>query len=164
MHTIKELDSSRPIFVVVDSIAALQPAMALDTELDDYNMRVNMERSQFLSRTLPRWQTFAKNYTAWMVFINQIRVKPGVSFGNPEYTPAGNAMDHYCHVMIKLRRKGTKLEGKGNTLGIGGYMVNEKNKAGGGSTEGRLCSYRVKFALKPRKMWKFAEIKKKDDE
>lgn len=166
MTVIKRIDKDRPIFLVVDSVAALQTEMAVALGLTDQNMRANSDRAIFLSQMLPKWTSLAKNYTAWMFFINQIRVKPGVMFGNPEYSPGGSALEHYCHVIALIRRKsGTKttIKGKRITKHISGYMVNTKNKAGGGSEEGLLCSYDMDL-LKGVCSYGYFEKKKKDEE
>lgn len=144
MAAVKRADKDRPLFVIVDSVAALQTEMAVVLGLTENNMRSNNDRAMFLSNALPRWTSLAKNYTAWMFFINQLRTKPGVMFGNPEYSPGGYALEHFCHVIALIRRKsGTKITHKGKriTKHISGYMINTKNKAGGGSEEGLLCSY-----------------------
>lgn len=161
---IKEEYPDRPIFIVLDSVANLQTEMAVDLGLTDQNMRSKQDRAQFLSMALPRWVSLCKNYTMWFVLINQIRTNPTAMFTNPEYSPGGAAMDHNCHVMISMRRKGKGLEGEGDSLRIGGYMVNEKNKAGGGSEQSRTCLYKVELNKPHRKMWTFAKLKKKKAE
>lgn len=166
MKAVKLADKDRPIFVVVDSVANLQTEYAVEQGLSELNMRSNMDRAIFLSSALPRWVSLAKNYTAWMFFINQIRTKPGVMFGNPEYSPGGGALEHNCHVMALIRRKsGTKITHKGKkiTKHISGYMINTKNKAGGGSEEGLLCSYDMDL-LKGVCSYGYLEAKKKKEE
>jgi RecA/RadA recombinase len=158
MHAIKEADPDRPIFVIVDSIANLQPEMAIEAGLTEDNMRTNNERALFLGKALPRWVSFGKNYTMWIMLINQIRTRPGVVMGNPEYSPGGNALDHNCHVMGQIRRKSGVEEKDGTVTGISGYMVNSKNKAGGGSVENQICSYKVNLRLG---VFKFGFLKRK---
>jgi RecA/RadA recombinase len=165
MKVVKSIDKDRPIFLVVDSVAALRTEMAVTLGLADQNMRANSDRAIFLSNTLPEWTSLAKNYTAWIFFINQIRVKPGVMFGSPEYSPGGSALEHYCHVIALIRRKsGTKITHKGKkiTKHISGYMINTKNKAGGGSEEGLLCSYDMDL-LKGICSYGYLEAKKKEE-
>lgn len=162
MHVIKEQTPDRPIFVVVDSIANLQTEMSVDLGLSEQHARAKLDRSEFLGRALPRWVNYAHNYTMWIVLINQIRVNPMKLFGNPEYSPGGNALEHNCHVQIGMRRKGEGLEGEGENVKIGGYMFNIKNKAGGGSVQSRKALYTVWFARKFASMWKFAKMKNKE--
>ncbi len=85
MKEVKLKDPDRPIFVALDSVANIQTAMSGGTH-EEKNMRTSLDRALFLSGALPKWQTLAYNFTAWIFFINQIRTKPG-GFGDPEVFP-----------------------------------------------------------------------------
>lgn len=130
----KKIEPDRPIFVALDSVANVQTAMSGGTH-EEKNMRTSMDRALFLSGALPKWQTLAYNFTAWMFFINQIRTRPGVTFGDPEYSPAGNAFEHNAHVRIKMRpfKRGLIMDDNDDVVGARGTITNIKNKAGGKS-------------------------------
>lgn len=153
----KAQDKKRKFVVIIDSIANLQTEMVVDKGATDQNMRSNMDRAQFLGNVLPRWIHLAKNYTMWVFLINQVRTNPAVLFGDNEYSPGGKALDHNAHVMIKIRRKGEGLD----KHAFAGYFKNVKNKAGGGSEESQMCSYRVDLTKKGDKIFSFGKIKEK---
>ena len=73
MKEVKIKDPERPIFLALDSIANVQTAMSSGTN-EEKNMRTNLDRAIFLlSGVLPKWQTLAYNFTAWMCLINQAK-------------------------------------------------------------------------------------------
>lgn len=148
---------NRPIFVAVDSVANLQTALSAGTH-EEKNMRTALDRAIFLSGALPKWQTLAFNFTAWIVFINQIRTKPG-GFGDPEYSPGGNALEHNAHVVAKMRpvkiKKQRGVETEDGIIRAIGSLENTKNKAGGKSKMGYKCGYSVDFTLRGSRMWNF---------
>jgi len=162
MMAVKEVDQDRPIVCIIDSIAFLQTESQIAAGETNNNMRTNLDRAQFLGSALPRWVSLAKNYTMWVLAINQIRVNPSVMFGNPEYSPGGSALEHACHIMGGMRRKGGTEDEDGKAARIKGYMVNAKNKAGGGSVEGEMCNYTLDFNKPYNKMWKFSPHEKKE--
>jgi len=159
MKELKAMHPERPIFVALDSIANLQTSLSAGTH-EEKNMRTALDRAIFLSGALPKWQTLAYNFTAWIVFINQIRTKQGVVFGDPEYSPGGNSLEHNAHVRVRMRpfKKGVIKDDSENVVGIRGSITNIKNKAGGGSKMGRKCGYSANFRVKGSKMWDFFEF------
>ncbi len=133
-------------FVIFDSIANIQTLLAIQAGATDRNMRVNVDRAQFLSNNLPRWASLAYNYNAQIHFINQLRTKPGVAFGDPNYTPGGNAVPFTASIQVRVGRiKNGKVTQAGKIIGIQGWMRNEKNKAGGGSLEGEEAAFKIKW-------------------
>lgn len=159
IHMIKKDYPDRPIFWVVDSIANLVTEAEQDAGFTESNMRTNNDRPMFLSKALPKMVTLGVNYDMWMFCINQVRTKPGVMFGDPTYTPGGNALEHNCHVQARMgRSKKFSLEVNGRTVRIGGIIKNIKNKAGGMSIEGKQCSYSVSFRKPTKKMWQFRSV------
>ena len=165
-HWVKEKWPERPIFVYLDSIANLKTAMQVDAGTTDTNMRTNQDRAQFLSKTLPDWVTWAANYDMWVFLINQIRTKPGVMFGNPDYTPGGKALEHNCHSQVWMSRvKGGKLLKNGQQIGLKGKAVNVKNKVGGGSKEGMISGYKINWMRSnPEKQWTYLSVKDTEKE
>jgi recombination protein RecA len=94
--------------VVVDSVAALTPRAELEGEMGDSHVglqaRLMSQALRKLAGTINKTQTTA-------VFINQLREKVGVMFGNPEVTPGGRALKFYASVRLDIRRIETLKEG-----------------------------------------------------
>ena len=99
--------------IVVDSVAALVPRAEIEGEMGDSHMGLQARlMSQAMRKLTP---TIAQTSTA-VIFINQLREKVGVVFGNPEVTPGGRALKFYSSVRIEIRRvesvkKGTEITG-----------------------------------------------------
>lgn len=159
MKEIKSSEPDRPIFVALDSVANIQTALSSGTH-EEKNMRTNLDRAIFLSGALPKWQTLAFNFTAWVFFINQIRTKQGVVFGDPTYSPGGNALEHNAHVRIRMKpvKKGVVMDENNAVIGVRGSITNIKNKSGGGSKMYCKCGYKADFKRHGSKMWKFFDI------
>jgi len=96
--------------VVVDSVAALTPKAEIEGEMGDSHMGLQARLMSQAMRKLT--SVIAKSKTS-LIFINQIRMKIGVMFGNPETTTGGNALKFYCSVRIDLRRITTLKEATG---------------------------------------------------
>ena len=87
--------------IIVDSVAALTPRAEIEGEMGD--MQIGLQ-ARLMSKALRKLTTFmAKSGTA-VIFINQIRMKIGVMFGNPETTPGGNALKFFSSVRLDIRR------------------------------------------------------------
>jgi recombination protein RecA len=94
--------------LVVDSVAALVPKAELEGEMGDAHMGV---QARLMSQALRKLTgTVAKSQTC-LIFINQIRMKIGVMFGNPETTTGGNALKFYASVRMDIRRIGSIKKG-----------------------------------------------------
>jgi recombination protein RecA len=147
---IKRLGRKNPggrIFCCIDSIAAMLTEEEAAAGIQEQNMRTKVSLASFLSQLLRRWVAFVANYNVMMMFINQLRVAPG-AWGNPEYTPGGNAVRLYAAVRVRMRRKSKKILKGGEQIGIKGTMSNWKNKAGAGSREGLRIGYKLYFVGK----------------
>ena len=95
--------------LVVDSVAALVPKAELEGEMGDAHMGV---QARLMSQALRKLTgTIAKSQTC-VVFINQIRMKIGVMFGNPETTTGGNALKFYASVRLDIRKIGVVKNGE----------------------------------------------------
>jgi recombination protein RecA len=95
--------------LVVDSVAALVPKAELEGEMGDAHMGV---QARLMSQALRKLTgTIAKSQTC-VVFINQIRMKIGVMFGNPETTTGGNALKFYASQRLDIRRIGAIKNGE----------------------------------------------------
>jgi len=87
--------------VVIDSVAALVPKAEIEGEMGDQHMGL---QARLMSQALRKLTaTVSKSHTA-LIFINQIRMKIGVMFGNPETTTGGNALKFYSSVRLDIRR------------------------------------------------------------
>jgi RecA/RadA recombinase len=140
-------------FWLFDSVANITPSKILDAGIDGQNMNTNVARAKFLADTLPRWAGLAANYNAMIVFINQVRMKIGVMFGDPETTPGGNALLHNCAVRARVGRvKNGLLRKKGKVVGIVFIVKNIKNKAGEGSVQNDMCGVSVRWDREPARI------------
>jgi recombination protein RecA len=95
--------------VVIDSVAALIPKAEIEGDMGDQHMGLQARLMSQAMRKLVG--AIAKSRTC-VIFINQIRMKIGVMFGNPETTPGGNALKFYCSVRIDIRRVNTIKDGE----------------------------------------------------
>jgi recombination protein RecA len=95
--------------VVIDSVAALVPRAEIEGEMGDSHMGL---QARLMSQALRKLTgTISKTLTA-VIFINQIRMKIGVVFGNPETTTGGNALKFYSSVRLDIRRVGAIKDGQ----------------------------------------------------
>jgi recombination protein RecA len=94
--------------IVVDSVAALVPRAEIEGEMGDSMMGV---QARLMSQALRKLTGAVAKSKTVLIFINQIRMKIGVMFGNPETTPGGNALKFYCSVRLDIRRSEQLKEG-----------------------------------------------------
>jgi len=95
--------------VVVDSVAALVPQAEIDGDMGDSHMGL---QARLMSQALRKLTGIISKSKATVIFINQIRMKIGVMFGNPETTTGGNALKFYASVRIDIRRTGQIKSGE----------------------------------------------------
>ncbi len=94
--------------VVVDSVAALVPRAEIEGEMGDSHMGL---QARLMSQALRKLTGVISRSNATVIFINQIRMKIGVMFGNPETTTGGNALKFYASVRMDIRRIGQIKQG-----------------------------------------------------
>lgn len=94
--------------VVVDSVAALTPKAEIEGEMGDSHMGL---QARLMSQALRKLTANIKKSNTLVIFINQIRMKIGVMFGNPETTTGGNALKFYASVRLDIRRIGAIKKG-----------------------------------------------------
>jgi recombination protein RecA len=94
--------------VVVDSVAALVPKSEIEGEMGDAHMGV---QARLMSQAMRKLTGVVSQNKAIVLFINQIRMKIGVVFGNPETTTGGNALKFYASVRLDIRRIGALKDG-----------------------------------------------------
>jgi len=95
--------------VVVDSVAALVPKAEIEGEMGDQHMGL---QARLMSQALRKLTGTVSKSNATVIFINQIRMKIGVMFGNPETTTGGNALKFYASVRLDVRRIAAIKEGE----------------------------------------------------
>lgn len=95
--------------IIVDSVAALVPKAEIEGEMGDHHVGV---QARLMSQALRKITGNIKNANCLVIFINQIRMKIGVMFGNPETTTGGNALKFYASVRLDIRRTGAVKEGE----------------------------------------------------
>jgi recombination protein RecA len=94
--------------LIIDSVAALVPKSEIEGEMGDSSMGV---QARLLSQAMRKLTGSIKNANCLCIFINQIRMKIGVMFGNPETTTGGNALKFYSSVRLDIRRIGAVKDG-----------------------------------------------------
>ncbi|MCB1937115.1 MAG: recombinase RecA [Nitrosomonas sp.] len=110
--------------VVIDSVAALTPRAEIEGEMGDPQMGL---QARLMSQALRKLTANIKRSNTMVIFINQIRMKIGVMFGNPETTTGGNALKFYASVRLEIRRTGAIKKGD-ETIGNETRVKVVKNK------------------------------------
>jgi len=109
----KAIPDDAPILVVYDSIAAAMPKSVNEKGIDEYTMNDTTALARVTSTTLKAMAQYAEDFNATFVYLNQMRLKPGVMFGDPRTTPGGKAMEFYASARLALGRQ--KIMDKGET-------------------------------------------------
>jgi recombination protein RecA len=110
--------------VIIDSVAALTPKAEIEGEMGDTHVGL---QARLMSQALRKLTANIKRSNTLVIFINQIRMKIGVMFGNPETTTGGNALKFYASVRLDIRRIGAIKKGE-ETLGNETRVKVVKNK------------------------------------
>ncbi|MBW5802521.1 recombinase RecA [Coxiella endosymbiont of Ornithodoros amblus] len=95
--------------IVIDSVAALTPKAEIEGDMGDSHMGL---QARLMSQALRKLTANIKKSNTLVIFINQIRMKIGVMFGNPETTTGGNALKFYASVRLDIRRIGAIKKGE----------------------------------------------------
>ena len=98
--------------IIVDSVAALVPQAEIDGDMGDSHMGL---QARLMSQALRKLTGIINKSKATVIFINQIRMKIGVMFGNPETTTGGNALKFYASIRMDIRRIG-QIKGEGDNI------------------------------------------------
>jgi recombination protein RecA len=110
--------------IVVDSVAALVPRAEIEGEMGDAHMGV---QARLMSQALRKLTGAVSRSGTCIIFINQIRMKIGVMFGNPETTTGGNALKFYSSMRLEIRRTGNLKDGE-SIIGTRARVKVVKNK------------------------------------
>ena len=111
--------------VVVDSVAALTPRAEIEGEMGDNQVGL---QARLMSKALRKIAGNIGKSGATVIFLNQLRQKIGISYGNPEVTTGGNALKFYCSVRLDIRRIQTLKKGNEGMYGIRAKVKVAKNK------------------------------------
>lgn len=111
--------------IVIDSVAALVPKAELDGEMEQAHMGL---QARMMAKALRKMTGLAAQHNTLIIFINQLRNKIGVMFGNPETTPGGMSLKFYSSVRIDVRKREDLKDKQGNSVGIGVKAKIIKNK------------------------------------
>ncbi len=120
--------SSAVDIIVVDSVAALTPRAEIEGDMGDAQMGA---QARLMSQAMRKLTALVGKSKTTIVFLNQLRMKIGVMFGNPETTPGGNALKFYASVRLEIRAAGKLEEGTGDDkkfIGIRSRVKIVKNK------------------------------------
>ena len=109
--------------IVVDSVAALTPRAEIEGEMGDAHMGL---QARLMSQALRKLTSTISKTRTTVIFINQLRMKIGIMFGNPETTTGGNALKFYASVRMDIRSIGKIEEGAGDTKEVKGSRVRVK--------------------------------------
>ena len=111
--------------IVIDSVAALTPRSEIEGEMGDSKMGLH---ARLMSQALRKLTSHISKTNCTVIFINQLREKIGVMFGNPETTTGGNALKFYASVRLDIRRSTQIKDTDGNVLGNKTRVKVVKNK------------------------------------
>lgn len=111
--------------VVVDSVAALTPKAEIDGEMGDSKMGL---QARMMSQAMRKMVSIIGRSNAVVIFINQLRDKIGVMFGNPETTTGGNALKFYASVRVDVRKSGSPIKDGDSAVGTRTKVKIVKNK------------------------------------
>ncbi|MDR2808446.1 MAG: recombinase RecA [Spirochaetaceae bacterium] len=111
--------------IVIDSVAALTPLAEIEGDMGDTHVGL---QARLMSQALRKLTATIGKSRALLVFINQIRMKIGVMYGNPETTTGGNALKFYASVRLEIRRTETIEKGEADAIGNRVKIKVVKNK------------------------------------
>jgi len=126
----KKLDPLAPIVVVFDSVAAMIPQSVFEKGITDYNMNDTTALARVSSTTLKSINQQSAKMNVTIIYLNQIRTKPGVVYGDPTTTPGGSAFEFYATARLALGKKfiKSKVNGKDEIVGQLMGIETKKNK------------------------------------
>ena len=130
--------------IVVDSVAALVPKAEIDGDMGDAHVGL---QARLMSQALRKLAGVINKSNSVIVFINQLREKVGIMFGNPETTPGGRALKFYASVRLDIRRV-ESIKQDGNVIGNRVRVKVVKNKVGKGiSKSGNILDLAVSLDI-----------------
>jgi len=112
-------------YIIIDSVAALTPLAELEAEMGDQQMGI---QARLMSKACRKMRNILSTKNCTIVFINQIRMKIGVMFGNPETTPGGKALKFFTSIRLEVRKVEFITKGSDEPTGIKSRLKSVKNK------------------------------------
>jgi recombination protein RecA len=126
LEIVEQLTRSGAVdIIVVDSVAALTPEAEIDGEMGDAHVGL---QARLMSQALRKLTSVISKSNACLIFINQTRMKIGISYGNPETTTGGNALKFYATMRLEVRKGETIMKSADEILGSKMNVKVVKNK------------------------------------
>lgn len=141
--------------LVIDSVAALVPKAEIEGEMGDSHVGL---QARLMSQALRKLTGIVKQTNCLVIFINQIRLKIGVMFGNPETTTGGNALKFYSSVRLDIRRIGAIKEGD-EVVGNETRVKVIKNKM---APPFRQCEFQIMYGAGINRMGEVVDLAVKE--